>query len=466
MRKPIGRGPLLAALNGDSCKTGTPSPYRHCLTGVGELSLEVSSKSDTNNEAHRVPLFRPCISPDAIEAISQVLCSGHLTTGARCAEFEVEFARRLGVDNAVSVCSGSAALHLALAAIGVGLGDAVFIPTLAFAALGQAVEWQQAAPILVDSEPNTLSMDPAALSEALDRLNSARRRGELSLRPRAVIVIDYGGQMADYTNLRSICDKAGLVLIEDAAHTMLSYWRASPDRPWRSPGQVADIACFSFYANKCMTTGEGGMVVTNNSKWARAIRSMRLHGLEPMGDRRWATWLRQVIGPGFKYNLSDIAAALGLSQLSQVEAYTAGRRRAAQRYGRRLSKCTGIRPPVELPDRRHSWHLYVVRLTERVGVEKRNAAIQWLDSKGIGASVHWYPLHLHSYYGARLPLMTNYPVADAAWHSIISLPIFPSITDEEVDRVADSLITFVDLLKRDSTSLQLERPCTFEPRRT
>jgi len=392
----------------------------------------------------KVPLFRPSITDEDAKAVAETMFSGHLTTGTQCAELERGFTEILGIRHAIAVSSGSAALHLALMAVGVGPGDAVFVPTLSFPSLAQAVEWQGATPVPVDSEYRTLCLDPVRLREAVKSVTSGIAGDGDRPCPKAVIVIDYGGQMADYSALREVCKENGLALIEDAAHTMISSWRAGPDQPWQSPGQVADPACFSFYANKCVTTGEGGMIATNNEQWAAAIRSLSLHGIESLAEGRpWAVWKREVVRLGYKYNLSDMAAALGLSQLSRVEQHTAARRRIAEGYAERLGGCPRLKLPEEIPNRRHAWHIYAVRLAGCLLEERRNAVMSQLYQRGVETSMHWYPLHKHKYYARRLMTGSDFPVAEEASASMFSLPIFPSMTEEQLDFVTEALLAVV-----------------------
>jgi len=391
----------------------------------------------------KVPLFRPSFSQEDVEAIASVLDSGYLTTGARCQEFETMFAERLGAKHAVSINSCTGALHLALASADVGPGDIVFTPTMGFATDIQVIQWQGATPVLVDCDNETLCMDPAALKgtiEAIRRGSPGAPDGQL----RAVIVIDYAGQMADYTALHEICREFDMLLIEDAAHALPAYWRAGPDDSWQGPGHVADFACFSFYANKTMTTGEGGMVVTDNPEHAAKIRSMRIHGLELWSDEPAMAWTRQVTGPGYKWNMPDLAAALGIRQLLSLDELWDGRRRMAKGYTERLSDCKFLRLPREIPDRRHSWHLYVVRLAGAPDEELRDTVIRTLYERGVQTSVHWYPLHQHEYFRDVFRYPSTLSVAESAYQSMFSMPIFPSMTPDELVFVVETLLGVLD----------------------
>lgn len=404
-------------------------------------------------EKVRVPLFRPQFSQADVEAIAEVLYSGHITTGPRCEQFEQLFAERLGVAYAVSTNSATAALHLALAVADIGAGDIVFLPTLAFASDIQVIEWQGATPYLIDCEPRTLCMDPIRLQQTIQKLEKERSLGHSDTCPgkfRAVIALDYAGQMADYAALRSICEQYDMLLIEDASHALPAYWRENATSAWRSPGTVADMACYSFYANKPITTGEGGMVITNNEQWANQMKSMRLHGYEAEpGKFGPATWNRQVVRRGFKYNLSDLAAALGIRQLSQLDQFYQARREIAQEYTQYLSKCDLLQLPEELPNRQHAWHLYVVRSKSSHLAGKRDAIMQELYERGVETSIHWLPLHKHSYYQQHLHFTFDVDTMEAIYPSLMSLPLFPSMTEEELHFV---ITTLPDVLSKYSVA--------------
>ena len=392
----------------------------------------------------RVPLFRSTVSRSDCDVFADVLDSGHLTSGAKGVEFEAAFAECLNAEFAIATNSGTAALHLALGAIPLEPGDIVFVPTMAFAADIQVVEWLGAIPVLIDSEPHTLCMDPEKLEQAiLDIKGAGNRSGSPPLKGklRAVLVVDYAGQMADYGHLSRICAEHGLVLIEDACHALPAAWRAGPNQPWQTPGSVAQSACFSFYPNKPITTGEGGMVVTNDSQRAAMIRAMRGHGFGSMSSHsEESNWCRQVVMPGYKYNLPDLAAALGIRQLAQVHHFAEARRRLAASYSERLRECPFLNIPKELPDRQHAWHLYPIQLAGSPDANRRNAIVRELHARGVETSVHWYPLHMHEYYRERIPRIQPLPVAEDAYPRLISLPLFPSMTQCEQEFVVSTVV--------------------------
>lgn len=398
----------------------------------------------------KVPLFRPKFSPEDVELIADVLYSGHISTGLRCEQFENMFAEQIGINYAIATNSCTAALHLALSVAGIGHGDIVFVPTMAFASDIAVVEWQGAIPILIDCEPQTLCINPAKLLQMIERI----KLGEFlkSTRPlvgklRAVIAVDYAGQMADYSVLRKICTENNMLLIEDSSHALPAFWREGPTFPWQSSGTVADIACFSFYANKPITTGEGGMVVTNNAQWATQMKSLRLHGFENMNlYEQPGTWYRQVVQLGFKYNLTDIAAAIGIRQIQQLEVFWHARQTIARLYSNSLlSDCTYLELPKELPDRQHAWHLYVVKLKHKRIADHRNAIINELYKRGVETSVHWFPLHLHKYYRERLHFFSDLSISEETYPRLISLPIFPSMTEEELQFVVTNFTEVLNI---------------------
>jgi len=395
----------------------------------------------------KVPFFRPSISEQDKDAIIDVLNSGHLTTGVYCDELEMQFSELVGIKHAISTNSGTAALHLALVTTNTGVGDIVFVPTLAFASDIQVVEWQGATPVMIDCESSSFCIDPVKLLETIKRIEKGEiyiGSERLSGKFKAVIVVDYGGQMADYSALRKICDDYNMILIEDASHALPAYWRQGLESPWMHSGTVADIACFSFYVTKPLTTGEGGMIVTDNAEWENPLKSMRLHGFDCLSDNpSRLTWNRQVVRCGFKYNLPDILAALGNRQMKQSQQYYQARRKIAKNYTELFADCQNLILPEELPNRKHSWHLYVVRLSGTPNKNRRDRLIDKLYEMGIQTSVHWYPLHMNEYFKRYLHSPSDMSVSETIFPTMISLPLFPSMTAEEQQSVVDSLIDII-----------------------
>ncbi len=384
-----------------------------------------------------VPFFRPGIGEEEQKAVAGVLASGWLTTGSVVRRFERRFATYLDVPEVVALNSCTAALHLALEAAGVRRGDLVLVPSMTFAATAEVVRYLGARPVLVDSDPETLCIDPNAVEDTVTRL---RRRGHL----KAVIPVHYGGQMADMTRLREVAERHGLRIVEDAAHTLPAYLREGAGDEWRMVGNTSGLTCFSLYANKCITTGEGGMVAVHEAEEAERIRLMSLHGLSaaPADLReKLGSWCYEIVAPGYKYNLTDVAAAIGLCQLEKADEFWRGRRRVARAYQERLAGFGDLlEPPRELPDRRSSWHLYPIRLRLEALSVGRDLVIKALRERGVACSVHWMPLHLHSYYRRRYGYgETDCPVAGREWRRLISLPIYPSMTEDEIDYVTENL---------------------------
>lgn len=392
----------------------------------------------------KVPFFRPSITEAEIAAVVTCLRSGWLTTGPVTREFEAAFAEFVGARHAVALNSCTAALHLALEAIGLKRGELVLVPTMTFAATAEVVRYFDAVPVFVDCDPRTLCIDVDAARETMSRLRTGtpvagRPRGIV----RAIIPMHYGGQMCNIDAIRALAREYDLAVIEDAAHTLPASYRSGPDAAWQSVGTTGDVTCFSFYANKTITTGEGGMAVTDDDKVAERMRLMSLHGMSKDAWKRYTSsgsWYYEVVAPGFKYNLTDIASAIGRVQLSRVGELWEQRRAIAARYTSALATIDGLELPRQEADRLHSWHLFSIRLDLARWTAGRNAFIDGLKERGIAASVHWMPLHLQPYYRETYQLQAeDFPVASATWPRLVSLPLFPGMTDEEVDLVIDAI---------------------------
>jgi dTDP-4-amino-4,6-dideoxygalactose transaminase len=376
-----------------------------------------------------------------------VLRSGWLTTGPRVRQFEDRFAEAVGAQHAVAVNSATAALHLAVEALGLGDGSlrrAVLVPTMTFAATAEVVRYMNAVPILVDCDAASLNID---FADAERKLTQAQR-GELSglgvVDVVGIIPVHVGGVMVDLDRLRDFSRAHDLWVVEDAAHAFPAAWRRSAADEWTSCGSdTSAVTCFSFYANKTITTGEGGMAVTSDRRLADRMRLMSLHGLSRDAWNRYSgggSWDYQIIEPGFKYNLTDICAAIGLGQLTRCEAMRDARESLAMRYTEQLKRVAEIEPPQRPVNRLHAWHLYPIRLRLDKLKIGRNAFIDALQKAGINCSVHWRPLHLHPYYRANFGWTPeDFPVASREWERLISLPLFPSMTTEEQDFVIDTV---------------------------
>jgi perosamine synthetase len=384
-----------------------------------------------------VPYFRPSIGEEEKAAVAAVLNSGWLTSGKAVKDFESRFAAFVGAPHAVAVNSCTAALHLSLEAVGVGPGDAVLVPAMTFAATAAVVRHLGARPVLVDCDSVTLCVDPAAMEMAILTWKGKERL-------KAMIPMHYGGQPADMDRLAPMASKHGLAVVEDAAHALPAYSRQSEGKPWRMVGTLSPLTCYSFYANKCITTGEGGMIVGNDAALVERARTMSLHGLSKSAWSRFeskGSWYYEIVAPGFKYNLTDLAAAIGVAQLAKANQFFEQRARIARLYAARLAALGEfVETHTELPDRRSSWHVCPIRLhLDRLTID-RARFMEILKERGIVCSVHWMPLHLHPYYKQTYGYQPeDLPVAAREWMRLISLPIFPTMTEEEVDYVCDSI---------------------------
>lgn len=368
-----------------------------------------------------IPFARPDVTDAEIAAVVEVLRSGWLTTGSRAKEFEARFADAVGARHCVMVNSCTAALHLALEALRIQPGDEVIVPTMTFAATAEVVRYLQAVPVLVDVRASDHNVDPAAVERAL------------TARTRAVVPVHFAGVPADMDEIGAIAHARDIPVVADSAHAFPCEYRG------RQVGTLADISCFSFYATKTITTGEGGAAVTENEAWAERMRVMSLHGISRDAWKRYSaegTWYYEVLAPGFKYNLTDISAALGLVQLARAEQMRSRRAAIAARYGAAFGREDALELIGCPADRTHAHHLYVVKLTPSALRIDRSAFIEEMKRRGVGASVHFIPLHLHPYYRDAFGYRPeNLPVAYDLYGRSISLPIYSSMTDEHVDRV-------------------------------
>jgi dTDP-4-amino-4,6-dideoxygalactose transaminase len=371
-----------------------------------------------------IPCFRPVIGEEEIEAATAVLRSGWLTTGAKAREFEQNFAAFMGGDvEAVAVNSATAGLHLAAEACGIGPGDEVIVPTLTFTASASVIRYLGAEVVLVDVEESTRCLD----------LDDAERR--LTPRCKAIMPVHFAGFPCDMTKVLAFARRHGLKVIEDAAHALPTRRNGRLIGSWDS-----DACVFSFYASKPITTGEGGMIVTRNPEIAARARVMRTHGLNRDAFDRFrrvgASWDYDVVAPGFKYNLTDVAAAVGVVQLSRAEALQASRQRAAERYFEQLAglplDCPAPAPSGGL----HAWHMFPIRVHQDAPAS-RDDLIAGLTAEGIGSSVHYRPLHEMTYWKERYHCEPgDFAVASRYFAGAVTLPLFAGMTDAEVDRVA------------------------------
>ena len=374
-----------------------------------------------------IPFARPDIGDAETEAVVRAMRSGWVTTGPETKAFEQEFADYLGGGvHAVAVNSATAGLHLALEAIGIGPGDEVIAPTLTFTATVEVARYLGADAVLVDVDPVTLNIDP-------DRIEAA-----ITPRTKAILPVHYGGLACDMDAIFAIARRHGLQVVEDAAHALPTTFGG------QLVGQLDSAASvFSFYANPTMTTGEGGMAVTRDAALAARMRVMRLHGISRDAFDRFTSttpaWYYEIVAPGFKYNMTDMAAALGRVQLQRLPGFVARRQALAARYLRELSGLPLILPVDAPSGDTHAWHLFVLRLSDEARVS-RDDVIQRLSDAGIGTSVHYVPLHRQPYWRDRYGLMPEqFPVADLAYQRTFSIPLFTAMSDDDQSRVIDAL---------------------------
>ncbi len=378
-----------------------------------------------------LPFHRPDLGEAEIEAVVACLRSGWLTTGPRCRAFEEQFAEYIGARHAVAVNSCTAGLHLALEALGIGPDDAVLVPTMTFTATAEIVQYLGAQPVLVDCDPVTLNLD---VDDARRRLETCERR------VKAIIPVHFAGLPCPMDRVEGLAERYGLAVVEDAAHALPAEYMG------RRVGTFGQVSAFSFYATKNITTGEGGMVTTNDAALADRMKCMSLHGISRDAWKRYSasgSWYYEVIEAGFKYNLTDIAASLGMVQLDRCDAMWARRAAIAAEYTRRFEGEEALRTPsTGGPGVRHGWHLYTLRLQlDRLSID-RAQFIDALREEGIGASVHFIPLHLHPHYRKKFGCRPEeFPVATAAYPELLSLPLYSAMTDAEVERVCDTVLS-------------------------
>lgn len=404
-------------------------------------------ENDAESRARQVevPFFRPTVGRDEISEVVDCLTSGWLTTGPRVERFERLFAAAVGASHAIAVNSCTAALHLAVEALGLKAGQAVLVPTMSFAATAEIVRYLDAVPILVDCDPVSGNMDLADADRKLELLDRKQLLADVpgAANVVGIIPVHVGGLMMDVEAVKRCAAQRGLWIVEDAAHAFPVAWRRTEEDAWQRCGEgTASVTCFSFYANKTITTGEGGMAVTNDPALAARIRLMSLHGLSHDAWKRYSGggWDYRIVAPGFKYNLTDIAAAIGIHQLARAEEMRLERERIARFYREAFADVAEIELPPEDGNRIHSWHLFPLRLRlDRLRID-RNQFIEELKEIGVRASVHWRPLHLHPYYQETLGWKPeDLPVATSMWQRLVSLPIFSGMTGKEKDHVVNSV---------------------------
>lgn len=381
----------------------------------------------TTSKEDFLPFAVPDIGSEEVAAVTEALRSGWVTTGPKTKEFEQNFSEFLGGKlECIAVNSATAGLHLALESLGIGPEDEVIAPTLTFTATVEVVRYLGANPVLIDVDPMTLNIDTAKI------------RAAITPRTKAIMPVHYAGLACNMDEIISIAREFNLSVVEDAAHALPSSLGGNLIGSLKS-----DITVFSFYANKTITTGEGGMVVTRNPELAARMRVMRLHGINRDAFDRFVSktpaWYYEVIAPGYKYNLTDIASAMGIEQLKKLPHFLKQRQVLASRYLEQLADLPLILPANAPSGDIHSWHLFVIRLTEEAG-KSRDELIQNMSDRGIGTSVHYIPLHRQPYWMEKYSLSPEmFPVAELAYQSMISIPLYTVMSDADQTRVIDSL---------------------------
>jgi perosamine synthetase len=373
-----------------------------------------------------LPFALPDISEAEITSVVETLRSGWITTGPKTKEFERRFAEAVGAPHAVMLNSCTAALHLALEAVGVRGGDEVIVPAMTFAATAEVVRYFDAIPVIVDVRATDHNVDPAAVERAL------------SPRTKAVIPVHFAGTPCDMESICAIARDRGVAVVDDAAHAFPAARRG------KRVGTLADITCFSFYATKTITTAEGGAAVTAREDWADRMRVMSLHGISRDAWKRYTAegnWYYEIVAPGFKYNLTDVASAIGLGQLARAESMRERRASISRRFDEAFRGTDALELIERDPRDEHAHHLYVVKLRPGMLSIDRGRFIEEMRKLGIGTSVHFIPLHLHPYYREQFGYAPDaLPVALDLYSRSISLPVYSRMTDGDVDRVIGAVL--------------------------
>lgn len=378
-----------------------------------------------------VPFHKPSINEEELEAVKKVLASGWLTTGPVAHEFERQFAAFIGCKHALAVNSATAALQLAVDALRLQPADEVLVPTYTFTATAAVVVHAGARPVLCDSKKDGFNICP---DDAEQRITS---------KTKAIIPVHIAGQPCDLDRIQALATKYGLHVIEDAAHALPSSYRGT------RIGAISEMTAFSFYATKTLSTGEGGMLTTDNEAYIERAMKMRLHGISGDAWRRYSdkgNWFYDVQYAGYKLNMCDVLAAIGCVQLTKTLRMWERRSKIAKTYSEIFSRFEELQvPPPGEAHTEHSWHLYILRVRPELLTSNRDEFIQELKERGIGASVHFIPLHLHSFYGEKYGYRRgDFPNAEDAYFRCLSLPIFPDMAEGEIDRVASSVQSLLE----------------------
>lgn len=380
-----------------------------------------------------LPFSPPLIGEEEIAEVVDTLRSDWLTTGPKTKRFEEEFASYLGAPASLALNSCTAALHTALVTLGVGPGDEVITTPMTFAASVNVIEHVGARPILVDVEPDTLNIDPSLIEKAL------------TTRTKVILPVHYAGHPVELDTIFELARSRGVVVLEDAAHALPARYKGRPI------GSTGNPVAFSFYATKNLTTAEGGML-TGSPEFIERARVLSLHGMSRDAWKRYdksGSWYYEVLAPGFKYNMTDIQASLGLWQLRKLETFQKRRREVVQMYNEAFRGVEALELPVERPEVEHAWHLYVLRLRLEALRINRDQFIKELQLRNIGTSVHFIPVHLHPYYRNKYSFKPeDFPVAFSNYQRMLSLPLNPRLTDADVTDVIEAVLDVVEVYSR------------------
>jgi len=388
-----------------------------------------------------LPFSPPLIGEEEIDEVADTLRSDWITTGPKVKRFEQEFAQFVGASDAFAVSSCTAALHLSLLALGVGPGDAVITTPLTFCSGVHVIEHVGARPVLVDVEPDTLNLDPTHVARAIERLKS-----DHGLRVKAIMPVHLYGHPCNLDAILDVAAEHKLAVIEDAAHSLPARYKGQVLGSMATSAKVPLLTCFSFYATKNLTTAEGGMLVASPA----LLDEARLWGLHGMNRDAWkrygseGSWHYDVVRPGYKYNMTDVQAAMGLHQLRKLPEFHSSRRRIVEQYNAAFGTFAELQTPTERDDVEHAWHLYALRLNlDRLSLN-RNQFISDLHDRNIGCSVHFIPIHLHAYYRDKYGYRPeDFPVASTEYQRILSLPLSPRMTEQDADDVIDAVTAVV-----------------------
>ncbi len=370
-----------------------------------------------------LPYGRQWVDEEDVQAVANVLESDWLTTGPAVESFEKALASFAGAKHGIAVSNGTAALHTAMFALGIGTGDEVIVPPMTFAASANAAVYLGGVPVFADVVTDTLLLDPVEAEK------------KITARTKAIVAVDYAGQPCDYEALRAVAERHGIALLSDGCHALGATYRGQP------VGSLADLTTFSFHPVKHITTGEGGMITTDDDALAARMRTFRNHGITTDQRERAerGSWFYEMVDLGFNYRITDFQCALGRSQLRKLPAWLRRRREIAARYDAAFSRNPSILPLAVRPDACHAYHLYVIRVSG-----DRQRICQKLRERAIGANVHYIPVHLHPYYRRQFGTGPGLcPVAEEAYQQILSLPLFPRMSDADADRVISDLVEIV-----------------------